>query len=109
LPDKQPPPPPPLSWAIYLARSKPAKWLGTVEAADADVAIEAAAEEFEVKDSRKLIAVPAAVARWRGLSPDAQDCGPALLVALSPLTGSPRYYSSPKLPTRLTLRRGDPH
>ena len=76
MPDKQAPPPP-LSWAIYLARSKPAKWLGTVEAADADAAIEAATKEFAVKDSRHVIAVLAAVARWRGLSADAQDHGAA--------------------------------
>ena len=60
--------PPPSSWAIYLARSKPAKWIGTVEAIDADAAIARAGKEFEVKVSRNLIAVPAAVARWRGLT-----------------------------------------
>jgi len=31
------------SWDIYLARHSPAKWIGTVEAVDADAAIEEAA------------------------------------------------------------------
>jgi len=47
--------PPLLSWEIYRAASK-AKWIGTIEAADADAAIEAAAKEFKT-DARKLIAV----------------------------------------------------
>jgi hypothetical protein len=34
-----------LSWDIYRAASK-AKWIGTVESADADAAIEVAAIEF---------------------------------------------------------------
>ena len=45
----------PLSWDIYRAASK-AKWIGSVEAADAHAAIEAAAEEFAT-DASKLIAV----------------------------------------------------
>jgi len=39
------PQPTPLSWDIYRAASK-AKWIGSVEAPDADAAIEAAASEF---------------------------------------------------------------
>jgi hypothetical protein len=39
------------------ARSTPAKYVGRVEAADADAAIEAATKEFEVKDPKRLIAV----------------------------------------------------
>ena len=42
---------------IYFARSTPAKYVGRVEAADPDAAIEAATKEFEVKDPRRLIAV----------------------------------------------------
>src|SRR5262249_5346571 len=45
----------PTSWAIYRAAAK-ANRLGTVEAADADAAIKAAAEEYKVPDPRKLIA-----------------------------------------------------
>jgi hypothetical protein len=54
---KQPPKPqaPPPLWDIYKAAAK-AKPLGTVEAADADEAIEKAAEQFKVIAS-KLIAV----------------------------------------------------
>ena len=44
------------SWAIYLARQTPAKWLGTVEAADHDAAIEAAVAAFGVKDPKRLVA-----------------------------------------------------
>jgi hypothetical protein len=44
-----------LSWDIYRAASK-AKWIGSIEAADADAAIEAAAKEFAT-DAGKLIAV----------------------------------------------------
>jgi hypothetical protein len=47
--------PPPL-WDIYKAAAK-AKPFGTVEAADADEAIEKAAKEYKVIAS-KLIAVP---------------------------------------------------
>jgi len=94
LPDKQASPPQ-LSWAIYLARSKPAKWLGTVEAADADEAIEAATREFAVKDSGQVIVVLAAVARWRGLSAEAQDHG--AVRAAGPLTG-PRRRSNGEIP-----------
>jgi hypothetical protein len=43
------------TWEIYIARAK-AVHLGTVEAADADAAIEAAAKEFKA-DPKRLIAV----------------------------------------------------
>jgi 1,2-phenylacetyl-CoA epoxidase PaaB subunit len=46
-----------LTWELYLARSTPAKYIGSVEAADAEAAIEAATKEFEVKDPKRLIAV----------------------------------------------------
>ena len=46
---------PPLIWDVHKAASK-AKWITTVEAADADEAIEKAATEFKVIAS-KLIAV----------------------------------------------------
>lgn len=45
------------SWNIYLARYSPTKWIGNVEAADADDAIMAALKEFNVSDPRKLLAV----------------------------------------------------
>jgi Ser/Thr protein kinase RdoA (MazF antagonist) len=45
------------SWDIYLARHTPAKWLGTVEAVDADAAIEQAVKQFDVRDPKTLIAV----------------------------------------------------
>ncbi len=45
------------SWDIYLARHSPAKWIGTVEAVDANAAIVEAAKLFDVKEPRKLIAV----------------------------------------------------
>jgi Ser/Thr protein kinase RdoA (MazF antagonist) len=45
------------SWDIYLARHTPAKWLGTVEAFDADAAIEQAVKQFDVKDPKTLVAV----------------------------------------------------
>jgi hypothetical protein len=43
------------SWDIYRAASK-ARWIGSVEAADADAAIELAAKEFAT-DAWRLIAV----------------------------------------------------
>ena len=43
------------TWQIYVARAK-AKHLGSVEAADADAAIEAAAKEFRM-DPKRLMAV----------------------------------------------------
>ena len=46
----------PVTWDIYQARHTPAKWLGTVEAATADDAIETAAKEFKIEPTR-LIAV----------------------------------------------------
>jgi hypothetical protein len=52
---KKPEPPPPTIWDIYRAAAK-LRPLGTVEAADADEAIEKAAKEFKVIAS-KLIAV----------------------------------------------------
>ncbi len=45
------------SWDIYLARHSPSKWIGTVEAVDADAAIAEALKLFDVKEPRKLIAV----------------------------------------------------
>ena len=43
---------------IYLARHTPAKWIGTVEAVDAEAAaIKKAAQEFNVQDIKKLLAV----------------------------------------------------
>jgi hypothetical protein len=57
MPRKERPPPALLTWEIYLARSTPAKYIGRVEAVDADAAIEAAAKEFDVKDPKRLIAV----------------------------------------------------
>jgi hypothetical protein len=53
-PDK-PQPTPLWSWDIYRVASK-ARWIGSVEAADADAAIEKAAAEFKT-DARRLIAV----------------------------------------------------
>ena len=47
----------PVTWDIYLAHHTPARLLGTVEATDADAAIEAAAKLFDVPDPRKLIPV----------------------------------------------------
>jgi hypothetical protein len=47
----------PVTWDIYQARHAPAKLLGTVEAVDVDAAIAEAAKQFDVNDSRKLIAV----------------------------------------------------
>jgi hypothetical protein len=46
----------PVTWDIYEASHTPAKWLGTVEAATADEAIEVAAKEFGIEPKR-LIAV----------------------------------------------------
>jgi len=45
-----------LRWDIYRAAAK-AKWIGEVEAADADAAIREAAKEFKIADAKKLIAV----------------------------------------------------
>jgi hypothetical protein len=39
----KPQPPPPTNWDVYLARHTPAKWISTVEAADAGAAIAEAA------------------------------------------------------------------
>jgi hypothetical protein len=53
-------PPSPLpTWNIYLATSTPAKFVGTVEAPDADAAIAKAIEEFHIEPQRaqRLIAV----------------------------------------------------
>jgi 1,2-phenylacetyl-CoA epoxidase PaaB subunit len=50
-------PQPLTKWEIYVARSTPAKYVGTVEAPDADAAVEAAATEFKVTDPKRLIAV----------------------------------------------------
>jgi hypothetical protein len=49
-------PQPPLRWDIYRAPAK-ARWIGTVEAVDAEAAIREAAKEFNVQDTKKLIAV----------------------------------------------------
>jgi hypothetical protein len=40
-----------LRWDIYRAAAK-AKWIGTVEAADADAAIKEAAKQFDVQDTK---------------------------------------------------------
>jgi hypothetical protein len=46
-------------WDIYLASSAPATLLGTIEAPNADAAIEAAVREFHVNDQHatRLIAI----------------------------------------------------
>jgi len=57
--DLMPPKPkllPLLRWDIYKAAAK-AKWIGEVEAPDADAAVELAAKEFNVQDAKKLLAV----------------------------------------------------
>jgi hypothetical protein len=38
------------SWNIYVLRAMPAKFVGIVDAADADAAIDEAIKEFEIKD-----------------------------------------------------------
>ena len=53
----EPLPMPLLTWSIYLADA-PAKWLGTVEAATADGAIEVAAKKFG-RERERLIMVTA--------------------------------------------------
>jgi len=45
-----------LSWDIYRAAAK-AKWIGTVQATEADTAIREAAKEYKVQDPKRLIAV----------------------------------------------------
>jgi hypothetical protein len=47
------------AWDILLACSMPAKFIGRVEAADAEAAIEAAVKEFEIAEAqaKRLIAV----------------------------------------------------
>jgi len=62
-PPEPPRPAPSLLWDIYRAASK-AKWTGSVEAADADAAVQAAAIEFKT-DARKLIAVRRRWTRWQ--------------------------------------------
>jgi len=49
-------PPKPTPWSIHKIAAKQV-WVGSVEAIDADAAIEAAAKEFNV-DARRLIAFP---------------------------------------------------
>ena len=44
-------------WDIYLVRHTPAKFIGLVEATDAEAAIAEATWRFDVKDPNKLIAV----------------------------------------------------
>jgi hypothetical protein len=46
-----------VEWDVYLMRQTPAKWLGIVEASDAESAIAEAAWRFEVKEPGKLMAV----------------------------------------------------
>jgi hypothetical protein len=46
----------PLRWDIYRAAAK-ARLIGIVTAPDAGAAIEVAADEYKVRDSRRLIAV----------------------------------------------------
>jgi hypothetical protein len=55
------------SWDIYLVRPKAAKWIGTVEAADSDSAIE---------DAAKLDHCDLEAGRWQLLCEDA--AGPAM-------------------------------
>jgi hypothetical protein len=47
-----------LQWEIYLARSTPAKYIGTVEAADADAAIKAAIKEFNIAEPQASRLIP---------------------------------------------------
>jgi len=46
-----------LEWDIYLVRHTPAKFIGTVEASDAQAAIAEAVWRFDVKEPNKLLAV----------------------------------------------------
>ncbi len=45
-----------LRWDIYRAAAK-AKWIGTVEAVDADAAIREATKLYNIQDTKKLLAV----------------------------------------------------
>jgi hypothetical protein len=53
---KKPEPPKAVTWDVYRAAHKP-KIVGSVQAVDADEAIQKAAQEFKV-DAWRLIAVP---------------------------------------------------
>jgi hypothetical protein len=44
-------------WDIYLVRQTPAKFIGLVEATDAEAAIAEAVWRFDVKEPSKLMAV----------------------------------------------------
>ena len=52
---KPEPPPKSVSWDIYRAASK-ARFIGIVDAADADEAVEKATNEFQVIGARRLLA-----------------------------------------------------
>jgi hypothetical protein len=43
-----------VEWEIFAGRSTPAKFLGTVEATNADAAVAEAARLFDVQETRKL-------------------------------------------------------
>ena len=60
-------PPSQQSWDVYLARYTPVKWIGTVEATDADAAIAEAMNEFDVEEPKRLIAVRRAHRRERSV------------------------------------------
>jgi hypothetical protein len=51
---------------MYQARHTPAKWIGTLQAVDADTAIKDAGKEFNIEDTKKLIAVQRRTARHAG-------------------------------------------
>ena len=52
---KKPEPPTPITWDVYRAAHKP-KIVGSMQASDADEAVQKAAQEFKV-DAWRLIAV----------------------------------------------------
>jgi hypothetical protein len=69
---RKPEPPQPICWDIYRAASK-VKWIGSVEAADADAAIESGGQR--VQDRCVAADRSAAVTTWTFQNAtDGQDC-----------------------------------
>src|SRR5260370_17391904 len=81
------------SWDIYLARHMPAKWLGTVEATDADAAIEQAVKEFDVTNPKTLMA-------GRRREPPDPHPPPTAPPGPHPRAGTPRFGPAQLYPRR---------
>jgi hypothetical protein len=93
---------------IYRAAAK-AKWIGTVEAADADAAIREAAKLYNIEDTKKLLEAAVEAGRMK-LTHEFEELSPKSGLKIStwmlPGSGSRPWNMAGSIPMRCPRRSG---